>query len=35
MWYAKGTGMVKMHSEYTYQGYTSVYNAELAKATIK
>jgi hypothetical protein len=34
-WYAKGTGMVKMHYEFAMGGYTQVYNQELTSATVK
>jgi len=34
-WFAKGTGMVKMHWDWSAQGYSQTYNQELTSATIK
>lgn len=35
VWYAKGTGMVKMHYEAEVQGFETVYDQQLTSATIK
>ena len=34
-WFAKGTGMVKVHYDYTNSGLRTVYNAELTSANVK
>jgi hypothetical protein len=34
-WYAKGTGLVKYHYEWSDQGYSMLYNQELTSADIK
>jgi hypothetical protein len=34
-WYARGTGNVKNHYEFTYEGQNQVYDEELTSATIK
>lgn len=34
-WFAGGTGMVKLHYEFTDMGYTQVYDQSLTSATIK
>jgi len=34
-WYAKGTGLVRLHYAWAYQGYGQDYRQELTSATIK
>jgi hypothetical protein len=34
-WFARGTGMVKVHNDYTFLGYEWVVDEELTSATIK